>query len=1104
MTVTLPDALDRRDAVFSSEPAVVWASAGTGKTHTLILRALHLLLELAADGLFSADRPTRSTAALRAFRSLLLITFTRKAAAEMQTRLCHYLDLILRSPESGLAGGRADPLFVDLIEHWLQRSGGWARLRAGVEALAESLTEAQISTIHSYAAGLLSRYPLQAGLPADCRPAREDEDDLADFNDRLLETWWKRRAFTDPETARRLEKVLQTLDFDELQAWLAAVLQHPWLVSRMPSVVATDADRLPAVIFALDRMADLLQHLSGSKLNRLGRELASLLRPKPDWRRLAAFAMEHEAYLFRKRNKSLTSALAQLPASLQNVLDDFTGLYEVLQSCAVAGSGDGWAALQSLLERFRDWSRDAGVRELRLVSFDDILRRAVRLLKGDPGVLAEECRRLRAVLVDEFQDTDPVQLELLGLLLGPASPSPVLGFLVGDPKQSIYRFRGADVVSVDRFCHSYTAAADPGQPPPARQFHLRTTFRCSPPITRFVNRFFSRCIPLAETEEAQLSPASSETGPSPRWFLIEASPAEPSGVEAARERMASVLVNIIRDLVHAQEHHLRRRFHEILVLGRSHRELDAILRGLQGAGIPAVSSGSRTFYRRPEVLDVVNLLICLHQPLDELATATVLRSPLVGVDDPGVARLIRDPGLGALISGRASLPAWLHEPHRQRLLLLRELAATRNRLHPLEWLAQILRFIPRAAYLRPDDCEGRALARIEKVLKAFAQEVTAGVTPALTWLLQQRERSSGADQWDAQLGEDVALTDESVDAVRVMTIHKAKGLESPVVIIFDWPGLVGPQARNDPRPAPVIALTTEDGPRQEFQLPFAGLAVRSRGYSEALELDRRQDREETARLAYVAATRARDMLILLQALNGSVAEADWLGLMRSELAGCVHFVRHRPEPAGAGSGLPVPSEMDLDVYLETWNRRFTRPVGVPEPLILHPTEIPDLDRTSWETAAAAPAGEALAVGTLVHRYLEKYLHEGAFCPRWLEELAADASVPHAREAAAALLARFFDGRLADDSGTALIERVRRGRILARELPIFFRHEGKTWQGVIDLVLEEAGTVRGVDFKTGHRADPLPETYRRQSAVYRQALTRLFPAQPVDFEFWWLG
>jgi ATP-dependent helicase/nuclease subunit A len=1100
----LPDALDRREAVFSSGPAVVWASAGTGKTHTLILRALHLLLELASDGLFSPDRSARSAAALRAFRSLLLITFTRKAAAEMQTRLCRYLDLILQPSGSRSAGSVSDPLFPELVEHWLQRCGDWDRLRAGVEIIAENLTEAQISTIHSYAAGMLFRYPLQAGLPADCRPAREDEDDLADFNDRLLESWWKRRAFTDPDTAPRLESVLQTLDFDELQVWLAAVLQHPWIVSRMSSVVATGTDRLPAVIFALGRMADLLQHLAGSKLNRLGRELAGLLHPEPDWRRLAAFAIEHETYLFRKRNKSLASALAQLPGSLRMVLDDFTGLYQVLQSCAVASFGDGWAALESLLQRFRDWSQDAGVRDLRLVSFDDILRRAVRLLKGNPGVLAEECRRLRAVLVDEFQDTDPVQLELLELLLGPASCNPALGFLVGDPKQSIYRFRGADVVSVGHFCRSYSGGGGTGQSAPARQFHLRTTFRCSPAITCFVNRFFSRCVPLAETEETQLSPVSTEAGPLPTWWLIESSPDEPSGVEAARERMASVLVNVIRDLVHRPENHVRRRFHEILVLGRSHRELDAILRGLQGAGIPAVSSGSRTFYRHPEVLDVVNLLICLHQPLDELAMATVLRSPLVGMDDPEVARLIRDPGLGALISGRATPPAWLHEPHRQRLLLLQELAARRSQLHPLEWLAQVFRFIPRAAYLRPDDCEGRALARIEKVLKAFAQELAEGVTPPLTWLLQQRERSSGADQWDAQLGEDVALTDESVDAVRVMTIHKAKGLESPVVIIFDWPGLVGPQARSDSRPTPVLALTTEDGRKQEFQLPFAGLVVRSRGYCEALELDRRQDREETGRLAYVAATRARDLLILLQALNGSAAEAAWLGSMATELGDCVHFVRHRPEQAGEGSGPAAPSGIDLDAYMESWNRRLARPITEPEPLILHPTGLPDLKGPSLETATPAPAGDALAVGTLVHSYLEKYLHTGVFCAHRLAGLAADAFAADVRETAAVLLARFFDGGVADDSGTALIERVRRGRILAREAPILFRHEGKTWQGVIDLVLEEAGTVRGVDFKTGHRADPLPETYRRQSAVYRHALSRLFPDRPVDFEFWWLA
>ncbi len=1103
MTTVLFDEAARREAVFTSEPAVVWASAGTGKTHTLILRALHLLLELAAgEGLFSADRPTRSAAALHAVRSLLLITFTRKAAAEMQTRLCRYVDLILQGSSLPSAAGH-DPLFVQLIELWSDRCGSPERLQAGVEVLGESLTEAQISTIHSYAAGLLRRYPLQAGLPADCRAAREDEDDLDDFNDRLLEVWWKRRAFTDPETERCLESALETMELDELQAWLAAVLQHPWIVSRMASLTPPDNGRSAAVAAALEGLAGVLQQLSGTKLRRLGHELQELLKPEPKWRRLAAFAGRYEDYLFRKPGRTLTSALQQLPEPLQVTLADFPALYQVLQAQALVALGTGWEALQNLLRRFRVWSEDAGVRELGLVSFDDILRRAVRLLKNDPAVLAEECRRLKVVLVDEFQDTDPVQIELLELLLGAPTGRPPLGFLVGDPKQSIYRFRGADVISVDRFCRRYTQTHALSTTS-ARPFHLRTTFRCSPAVTQFVNRFFARCLPLAEAEETQLIPASQTSGPLPMWLLIEQPTDGPSGVEVARQNMAAVLVKLIQDLVNSREGLPPRRLHDILVLGRSHRELDAILRNLQAAGIPAVSAGSRTFYRHPEVLDVINLLICLHQPLDEVAIATVLRSPLVGVEDSMLARLIRQPGLGALVFGDGGLPEGLPETHRQRLVTLRELAAQRCRLHPLEWLARVFRFIPRAAYLRPDDCEGRALARIEKVLKAFAQELSEGAAPPLTWLLRQRERSSGADQWDAQLGEDVALTDESVEAVRVMTIHKAKGLESPVVIIFDWPGLADPQARNDFRKPPAIVLTTEEGTRREFQLPFAGLTLRSPGYAEVLELDRRQDREETGRLAYVATTRAQEQLILLHALSGSEPEAQWLRQMQEELGSSVAFIRLQAPPAPEQPRAQPPPELDLAAYVETWNRRLSEPVEELPPLIRHPTDESAPDDAFPEGITGRSAGQALAVGSLVHRYLEWYLHLESFSPALLAVLAADESDRRAVDPAAALLARFFQGGPQDDRGTPVIERVRRARIVARELPIFIRHEGRPWQGVVDLVLEDAGGITGVDFKTGHRETPLPEVYQRQSFVYGEALRRLFPDRTVSFEFWWLG
>lgn len=1098
MSPELPDREDRTQAVFTRENAIVWASAGTGKTHTLILRALQLLLELGGSGLFTGSRQDRQAAASRSVRSLLLITFTRKAAAEMQNRLCRYLDLVLQTPEEDIEHRYRDPLFIELVEHWSRKSGGWSRFRAGIEALAESLTELQISTIHSYAAGLLRRYPLEARLPVDCPMAREDEDDVSDFGERLVQAWWQGVGFRSPAAAGRLAAMLEAVAFGDIQACLESVLRAPWIVDRLPGLVAVQPVPAPAVRSGLGALAARLQSLSGSKQLRVGNELAGLLAGEPDWPRLLGFLSEHEKYLSPKScGPGIRKAIEGLDPPVREILNDWPALRASVQAKALAALGPAWTAWQELAGEFRVWSEGAGVRELGMVSFDDLLLRARRLLERHPRVRAEERGRLRAVLVDEFQDTDPVQLELIRMLLAAGDDRPpALGFLVGDPKQSIYRFRGADVTSVEAFCRRYSDSHAGA----ARDFHLKSTFRCSPAITRFVNRMFDACLPLATDEPSKLAPAESRDGPVPDWVLLEPPGGGSLKAHQVRELVARSVAATVQDLVAGGDGPARA-YREILVLARNYRDLDPILRHLQAAGIPAVSSGSRTFLRQPEVLDVISLLICLHNPLDEVAMASVLRSPLAGLDDPELARLLRETGLRRLLDD-IELPPWLPEPARGLILELRRLRTQRMQLHPEEWLSRVRRLIPRHLYVRPEDCEGRALARIDKVLRAFGRELLGGEVSPLTWLLRQRQRSAGADNWDAELGEDVALTDESVDAVRVLTVHKAKGLESPVVIVCSWPDLIG-EGRPPRGPGPVVELTEEDGHLREFRLPFGEIMVESPGYAGAAEEDRKQDREETCRLAYVAATRARDRLILLYPLGRDKSEGERLASLGAALGDTVRFVRRsgvgleRARPVGVESGA------DPELYRQCWQRRSAASGG-PVPLLHHPSAGDEPEEWEDEPPRTVSAGGDQVTGLLVHRYLERWVHRPEFDPGRLAELAPATEAEEAQARAARILERFFRGEARDDAGRQLLQRVGSAVILARELPVLLEFEERLWHGVVDLVLEEEGVVRGVDYKTGGRQSELPAAYERQERLYREALTRLFPGRAVEFEFWWLG
>jgi ATP-dependent helicase/nuclease subunit A len=1105
----LIDRDDRRAAVLTQDHAFVWASAGTGKTHTLTLRALYLLLR-AATGLRTADRTQRRRAAREALLSIVLTTFTRKAAAEMRTRLYGYLDAVVGSSDleslrrSELA--RRDPLFVELVEEALRAwpaGSSFEDLRSAAEVLAERAAELQVSTIHSLAVGILRRNSLEAGLPAECRFAREDEDDPSDFEERLLERWWRTEAAEDKTIGALLDEVLRVVPLSDLWTWSRAILSHSWIADRLealdPGLEARESARE-----ALEDLAGILGELNGSKLRETGRRLAGALG-RDDWVEIASLLEEHRAYLFLKPGVGLKEALNRHVDSRRTLLADPGSLYattvgRALGSTPLRGAWSAWCALARLQSR---WYRDAGIRELGMVTFDEMIRRTALLLESVPSVRRTERSRLRAVLVDEFQDTDPWQLRLLGSLLGrfDESDHEVLGFFVGDLKQSIYRFRGADVASIREFHRNYSSLVGTGRP--ARDFRLQTSFRTREPISRFINYFFEGPLPLAEKREWLHVPSTAAAdGPLPRWIQLREGP-EPMRAARARETAARAVGRLVRD---ASARGIRRS--DILVLTRDNRDLDVLLSTLQGEGVPVIASGARTFYRHPEVLDTLNLLVCLHNPLDHLAVAAVLRSPLVGATDRQLECVLSDPGAEAVLFGDRPLPTDLPELPLRRIKTLRELAAARRTEGLSDWLARVERFVPRSAYLDPGDPEGRSVVRIRKVIRNFGEECRLAVTPPLVWLLRQRARSARVDRWDASLGEDVALADETVDAVRAMTVHKAKGLESEVVIVYDWNDILREAPAFGPGTAEsVLAPIGDDGSEiREFSLRWGPVTVRTSGFEKACLVERIQTLEEGRRLAYVAATRAkREIVFLLPEIK------PWPGIERVEAfqrgtsADLVEWAVWRDLPETlVGTAIPDPG-FDRTAGRLIWERR-EEAFRESSRLLNHPTgEGEDSGAQDDLPLLRSPGVErALAVGRLAHTYLERWIHLPRFHRELLDSLATEGVNEALLGAVESVLRAFFEGRCRDESGSPYRDRLLGARILARELPVFLQHEGKSWHGVMDLVLREAGgRVVGVDYKTGRRLDPLPESLRLQQAVYSEAVGRMGGPDAI-FEFWWLS
>jgi len=1166
LTPGLSDAADRTQAVTTPDHAFVWASAGTGKTHTLTLRALYLLLnapflftegETPGKSLYNnSSRPERLTAARNIIKSLVLTTFTRKAAAEMQTRLFGYLNSIAAArnrSELEASGDPKDLLFHQVVDIVLKNLAGsepksgmpplaeadedpaFDRLRNGAQALTELAAELQISTIHSFATSLLRRHPLEAGIPPTARFVKEDEDDLSDIDEQVVGRWWEKHALDRPEFQKDLEELLQVVSVAQIRHGLKQCYDSRWIAEETKTLPLEDSDQEERLVAAGYALVQALEKEDTSKLIRLRDrfkqilEDISTLRPGA-WSELCRFLLKDKRYFFSDGNptNAVSGALASLEPEHSRFFQSWLDLYlPASRLCVKKEFAPAWEIWSRLVGRFVKWLDEDAIGELGLVTFDDMIRLAVRLLKEQPAVRRAERRRLRALLVDEFQDTDSQQLDLFKALLQHDAESnhEVLGFFVGDTKQSIYRFRGVDVPAIEDFHERYEELV--GCQQSRSDFHLKTSFRSVKEITGFVNHFFDRKLKLTEERE-ELTPHRTEVGDLPEWHLID-SDAEGEGFTAdrAREFAAAETLRIIQQYLEREDCSCK----DILVLVRDWKEVDALLPVLQGSGIPAISSGAKTFHRHPEVLDVLNLLIALLHPQDRLAVAALLRSPLVCLSDPQIHSLLQEIPPEELLHSRQPLPDYLPEPVRARLDLLRQLASERTGISLGDWLNRIGALIPQALYSQPDDQEGRPMVRIDRVLETFKQESERLITSPLVWLLRQRDRAAQIDRWDGDPGEDITLSDESVNAVRVMTIHKAKGLESRFVIVYGWTSVLlnlGEKGRGKQGSPEVISLTTgKAGSLRAYSMSWGPLKVVSPGYQEALAHENQAAREEAKRLAYVATTRARDGLILMcpvsrrrkfpeeiQSFLESAKEAIPAQAEKREavvLDGLLRFT-HLPGLRAKPTSHPSrPFEIDEEKYKLLWESRLAR-ARTSLPFVLRRPSDPE-HGNEGETVEAhhysgtTDPGTALRVGQLVHAYLEHFLLENGLDQEKLSALRGETretpSDSETLDVAAGILSDFYDGTLTDTSSTALIDRVRAGTVLARELPVFLVHNDETWNGVIDLVLEEAGTIRAVDYKAATARDPLPETYRKQEQIYSEALRRSFPEREIGFEFWWL-
>ncbi|MEN8149118.1 MAG: UvrD-helicase domain-containing protein [Planctomycetota bacterium] len=770
----------------------VMAGAGSGKTRVLVERTVHLVTD---EGI--------------PLRKILAITFTEKAAREMKERL------------AGALTGEA---------------------RAEVEW-------AYVSTIHGFCARLLRENALEAGVD----PAFEVLDEVSS-------TTMLAAAVREAGVRFRAEAPGEAVHFDRLAladpgASLLVLLRELRACDTAPADLEfpePDGPALPGAIREVLASLDDLEVEAGDAPPKSVEKAERVLE-----RRAAV-----EAALSSGPDVAL-AALASLKGvinlsvskSMKEILKPLKGetIPRALGLAADLVAAPALAALRELLGRIdRDYARRKD--ETGVLDFADLELRALRLLREREGIREAVRARFEEILVDEYQDVNPVQEAILALIRTPGRH-----FAVGDVKQAIYGFRHAD----PRLFRDYGRGV-----PVAGRVFLADNFRSSPALVDFSNRCFSRLFADQDlvdwTDMVAPSDGAKEDGAG-----VEVVLAQGENAREARCAEATAIAARIREMV-AEEGF---RYGDVALLFRALPDVKIYERALEDAGVPYYVVKGGGFFQAREIVDLVCLLRTVRNPRDEIVLAAALRSPFAALSEDALAALVtearrREELLGDLLEGDAYLDGlgegdaarWL--AFRERFRRLRTLAA-RGSLGEVVRTAVDRSEIGTAVWLLSGG--HRRAANFEKAAAlAESLEGRFGFEEFLDVLEEYRARE--VRETEAPTG------GEHEDVVRLLTVHGAKGLEFPVVFVPDL-------TRTSGGGAPEL-LPGGRSVAAKVRRPDDDGAVETSAFAARKEERKAREAEESVRVLYVAVTRAERHLVLSAPLtNRKPSAGSWYSLL---------------------------------------------------------------------------------------------------------------------------------------------------------------------------------------------------------------------------------
>ncbi len=900
-----------RAALNPLSSAVVEACAGSGKTWLLVSRIVRLLLAGAAPS------------------EILAITFTRKAAQEMAARLRDWLRLLALAPDEEV---REFLLERAVPEHEIESL--LPRARSLFEIFLSAQPGITINTFHGWFLQLLQRAPLDSGARGDWGLldqtsalleeawqlfAEELQSDpgsetaqaldflftehglhntrslLLDFVAKRAE-WWAYTQGAEDAAAFAAEALRRDLEVEPERDVLAEMFADSGLILDLQSFLGlleinTDTDKALAV-----GLARILADIDGPSFSQSFEAICAVFftlkgdprKRKPSKDQARRLGAEGEARLLELHGR-LSERLAVVRDALAAL-----AAYRFNRAGLRCGAG-----LLAAYQRLKE--------ERRAVDFTDVEWRVHQLLnRSDHAEYMQyklDCR-YRHILLDEFQDTNPLQWQIMRSWLDAstgAGSAPTV-FLVGDPKQAIYRFRRADArlfgIAADFLEQGYGAA----------RLQQNVSRRSAPPVLEAVNRLFGKeaeftGFELHEAHHAEV-PGRVEVLPLAQGDQDETAKAPPSVLvlrdpltEAVEEeedqrveREARQLAEKIGAMVGgslgtwqiATENGEGRpaEFRDILLLKRSRTRLEIYERALRAARIPYVSSRQGGLLDTLECADLTALLTFLITPFADLCLAQALRSPLFGCTDDDLMRLAKLPDG----SWWARLQAWSVRgeagPALERAVgLLQGWLALTDTL-PVHDLLDRIYFegdlLPRYAAAVPEAMRGAVQANLHAFME-LALNVDSGRYPSLPKFINELQQLRRAA---AQEAPDEGIVGDAGNAVRILTIHGSKGLESPVVWLLDAQA----SPRNERGYRAVLDWPPENPRPQHFFL-YAGKRERAAQWQPVFDAEAQLERREDLNLLYVAMTRARQALIVSGSESTRKSEESWHGKIRHAVAG---------------------------------------------------------------------------------------------------------------------------------------------------------------------------------------------------------------------------